>query len=176
MKYTSVNWKALIGAVGQQRALLAQRAEDPVALTYCGVGASESRLELLEASLGYQLDAQFRELLGAADGWPHLVSDISLFGVDDINAGAGWVRAGTLLGLVYSENTVLDLPLMGELFPIAVSSYQSDVLAIVRTGTVTGGGHPVLWFANTLVETFDNLEQFLLFVLEDAEAQTLTMR
>lgn len=160
-----IPWADLIGSLGKVRQELSRLQPDvfPMSVPNLGVGARD--LELLERDLGYSLDRQYRELLFRINGWSNFFSDISILGLSDLRPGPAWARACQLVTLYYEYVEEADprLPAMGELFPVAISSHQRDVLAIVRTGPTTNGGCPVLWLADDVVEEFDNVEQMLLF-------------
>jgi len=154
----------LVGSIFLDREQLSLRDPAEYSLTYPGTAASENQLLQLESSLGFSLDMQHRQLLATINGWPDILSDISVLSTAELGVGDAWERVSQLLGLYYSESIPEDFPLVGELFPIAVSRYQNDVFAIWRNGPLTRGGRPVIWIANDEIERFDNLEQMLLFV------------
>lgn len=164
-----VPWSDIIGSIGLVRRELADLEPDVFMPSGPGLAAEVCSIELLERKLGYQLDEQYRAFLQWADGWPNFFSDISILGVDDIGAGSAWTRAAQLLTTYYNEvdGNQSSLPLLGELFPVAVSSHQSDVLALIRTSQKIAGGRSIIWLANGPIEQFENLEGMLLFFLQE---------
>lgn len=127
------------------------------------VATSPEALRSLEAQLGYGLDPQHREFLLHANGWRAFMQYVDVFGVDDFLGGARASRAASLI------DSLEDLePLCGfgkpDVFPIAVSSDDIDVMLMTRPHAPTPG--KVLWLAGGLVETFAGFDQWFLAMVD----------
>lgn len=78
-------------------------AADPThALTTPNRGASAAQLEAAEQRIGRRLPAQYRQLLGIADGWDDYFRGSSLFGTEDLGQGPRWQDAHSSVQCAFS--------------------------------------------------------------------------
>jgi hypothetical protein len=161
------DWANLIGQVATCRNELASIQPDNWPNSFGGIAATGESIAVAEHDLGFALDPDYREFLLHLNGWPDFYSDISILALDQLGHGAAWARACQLLEIFYGYPPKPNLPQKGELFPIAISAFQSDVLAVIRTGQTTGLGHPIIWLANDEVERFPNMKEMVRFYLTE---------
>lgn len=128
------------------------------------VAATAGDLAEVERDLGWRLDADYREFLGYANGWPSFFQSVDLFGTGDLEGGPRMEIAQQMLAAV--EPNVLeaagfrDVPLI----PIAASAVDLDLFVM----PVVGGQQapPVVWLAGYEVDRFKSFEDFVLAMIE----------
>ena len=123
------------------------------------LAADAPRLAAAEAALGIHLDAQHRDLLAAADGWPHLFQHIDLFSTTDLSGGPRMAMAREMLQAMGLE-PLREAGIGVDVLPIAATSEDCDLFVMP---VEAGQAQPeVFWFAGTLVERFVDVEDMLL--------------
>jgi len=123
-----------------------------------GVRATRKQLDEIEAQLGEKLDAQLREFLLHAGGWPALFQAIDLFGPEELAGGPALRRARELLARVDDAVFRRGGVHRDSLLPIGSSSDEDDVIAIARPGTEESG--QVFWYAGDEVDRFPDFDAF----------------
>jgi hypothetical protein len=128
------------------------------------VAASADALEDVERTLGHQLEPEYREFLGYANGWPAFLLEMDLFGVEDLAGGPRMESARRLVE--YLEPVALeDAGLLGaQLVPIAATLSDLDlfVMQVVDGRQVP----PVVWFAGAEVDRFETFRDYVLAMIE----------
>ncbi len=127
------------------------------------VAASEDQLTSVEASLGHEIDAQYRSFLSRANGWKGFYQRVDLFGTAELTGGAHMDKSLSLL-----ESLEPIVPLCGvqrsELLPIAVSHTDIDLFVIGRPSSPLA--RKVLWLAGGLIDTFQNFGEYFLAMVD----------
>ena len=153
-------WPIQIGYGAQLRARLVELFPDTyLELTVPHLAASPDVLQHTEDLLGMPLDAQHREFLTYADGWPDFFMDGDLLSSAELLESPPLARARNTLDRLYG-NGVPDLPERTAVTVIAASIHCDDLFAIDRAGPETDGGHPVYWLAHEVVDRFDNFIEY----------------
>lgn len=144
----ALTWADYIGTLGALRQELAEVDTSGVyELTIPHLAATEEEIAAAEARLGHPIDAQYREFLRYANGWPEFFYDSCLLGTNDLGTGELWQHANDNLDVFYeSLPEGHPHPPRNEVEPISADPYGSDVFAIWRTGELHNGGHPVIWY------------------------------
>lgn len=127
------------------------------------VAAKEASLRLAEAHLGGPLDEGYRLFLMQADGWPSFWHDVDLFGTTDLTGGSRMERALGLLpasGDAVWRSTGINRE---SALPIAAATDDVDVFVIARSTPHRGS---VLWLAGSMVDHFQNFDEFFLSMIE----------
>ncbi|WP_182111674.1 SMI1/KNR4 family protein [Actinotalea sp. JY-7876] len=167
-------WAAKIGQLAELRMRL-DTVSPLYPLTVPKLAATPADVAATEQRLGRPLDAQHAELLTFINGWDSMFGDISLLSLDHLGRSDLWRTGDMLLGYLYGEPPP-GLPPREELDIIAVSQSQEDVFAVWRGGQLTDGGHPVIWFASELVETQDNVYEWLGAIIQYTERRLDRLR
>lgn len=162
-------WSARLGDLRIITTRLTQLAPGVFPLTAPHLGASDAAIVEAEARLGAPLDAEQAALLRTADGWPDAFLDGTVLGTADLGRGPLWQRAEALLDVAYAGGPSPTWPDRSDLTPIFVSPFQRDVMVIWRGGPVTSGSHPVLWFANDLVDRWPTVHDWWLAAVATAQ-------
>ena len=131
---TTSAWPDLIGNL----VLLKQRISEldpdgPPDYVLPKVPASEETLVDVEAQLGEAIDPGYREFLGYADGWPSFFVSLQLIGARDL---LGRLRSAADANQFMYPWPGLD---QRDLFPVAVSLVDKDVVVVGRPGTSMAG-------------------------------------
>lgn len=128
------------------------------------VAAKPEALRGVEEVLGFQLDPEYREFLGYADGWPSFFQSVDLFGIDDLVGGPRMDIARQLLAGL--EPVVLERVGLrdSQLMPIAVTAVDLDLFVMPVADGVQRP--PVVWLAGHEVDRFASFEDFVLAMME----------
>jgi hypothetical protein len=100
-----------------------------------------------------------------ANGWPHLVRDVDLFGIDDLLGSERMLRGEDLLNAI-EEFVFTDACLSrSEFIPIAASEHHMDTyaMAINNSGIPRGS---IVWFQGREVERYPTFTDFYLAQVE----------
>lgn len=140
-------WADFISTMGALRQELAEADRDGLhELTLPRPAATESQLGEAEERLGHPIDAQYREFLRHADGWPDFYLGAGLLSADELGAGDSWEHAAEILHHFYAA--LPDdhlLPPRHEISPIAIDPDSTSIFAVHRAAEPRDGGHPVHW-------------------------------
>lgn len=128
------------------------------------VAATEDQIAAAEAHLGVRLDAQYREFLGYANGWPSFLQDIDLFGTEDLTGGPRFDLASRLLHAV--EPLVLEQAGLARdaVVPIAASTTDRDIYLMPTIDGIQAP--PVVWISGEEVDRFSSFEDYVLAMIE----------
>ena len=129
------------------------------------VAASEDEIAATEQSLGYRLDAQYREFLRYANGWRSFIQDIDIMGTANLLGDGVMRRAREQLAAVEPDLFLNDVGIaMGDVLPIAASDLQTDMFLIGQPWSNEPGA--VVWFAGYTIERFPNFNELYLSMLD----------
>lgn len=126
-------------------------------------GAPLAEINNAESLLDFEIDAEFKGFLLAADGWSGLYQEVDLFGTGDlVGKKAGY--ALTILGAL--DDSAIRESGVGrdDLFPIAVSAHDRDIFAMTKPHCKTPG--EVFWFSGGLVDKFSSFAEFFLAMVD----------
>jgi len=128
------------------------------------VASTEAELLAVEASLGEQLNPEYRSFLGYAGGWPAFYQTVDLFGPFDVADSTIFSQAMEMLASI--ENVVLDGSQLRreDLIPIAATSLDLDLFVITRRSSPSPG--QVIWFAGGEVDRFPSFGEYFLAMME----------
>ena len=145
-------WEATVGELARLGIQRTQLDPERYPLTAPHLRATPEQIADAERRLGITLDDQYRSLLGTGNGWPSMILDADLLSTDELGQGPLWDAAWERLDILREDGPADLLPPRDELLPILVSEYQEDVMLLWLGGPVTDGSHPVLWYANELID------------------------
>ena len=121
--------------------------------------ASDAQLAAAEQAIGEPLDAQYREFLTLAGGWPAVLQDIDLLGAADFLGSAAYLDAQQRLGWMVEEDHLAPTGFtLSELLPIAVSAHDRDLFVMVRRTSKLAG--TVIWLSGYEVERYPDFASF----------------
>ena len=149
-------WPDLIGNL----VLLKQRISEldldgPLEYVLPKVSASEKTLVDVEAQLGEAIDPGYREFLGYADGWPSFFVSLQLIGARDLLGRLRSAADANLANQFMYPWPGLD---QRDLFPVAVSLVDKDVVVVGRPGTSMAGR--CLLLAGEVVHDCESFKDF----------------
>lgn len=127
------------------------------------VAATEDELRVVEAQLGVRLDAQYREFLSFANGWPSFFQSVDLFGTDDLAGGPRMEIANEMLNAmepsVFEQAGVTRIAVV----PIAVTTVDLDVFVMRVLDQHLAS--PVIWLAGDEIDRFASFDQYFVAML-----------
>ncbi len=128
------------------------------------VGATNARLESVEARLKESLDPSYRAFLAHADGWPAFHQTVDLFGSEDLLGGPRFTQAAATLR--YVEDDVLREGRLrrADLLPIAASPVDRDLFVLTKRASKQPG--VVVWLAGSEIDRFSTFDEFFLAMVQ----------
>jgi hypothetical protein len=124
------------------------------------VAASPEQLQSVEIALGHALDPMYAEFLRHANGWPAFYQNVDLFGTEELHGGGMMKRAAELLSATALVALDQSRVRAHELLPIAVSTTDLDLFAIMRPNSSAPG--TIIWFAGTEIDRFSTFHEYFL--------------
>src|SRR5690606_15345998 len=115
------------------------------------------------ANFGVRLDAQHREFLSFANGWPAFFQSVDLFGTDDLVGGPRMDIANGMLDAM--ESSVFEQAGIerAAVVPIAATTVDLDVFVmLVLDGKLVP---PVIWLAGYEIERFPSFDEYYVAML-----------
>jgi SMI1/KNR4 family protein SUKH-1 len=161
---TKINWPALIEHVLASRA----RVFDVDKGRFWGFstprpGARPSAIDAAERRLDGELDWQYREFLGHADGWPFVFQGLHLFGTGELGAGPIWDETVEVVGYAAESPELPDVATPARWLPIGLDAEANGFVVQQRRA----GTNAVAWFSGGAVgERWPTFESFLLGLAE----------
>lgn len=139
-----------------------------------GLAATEDDLRKVERHLGEPLDAEYKEFLKFAGGWPAFYQTVDLFGHQDLLGNMRFTHAQTMLEAV--KRSVLDAAKVKheQLLPIAASPVDRDLFVITRRAADKPG--VVIWIAGTEIDRFPSFNEYFLAMMDYNRAEVQTLR
>ena len=141
------------------------RAEDKDGLwDYCcpRVKTTEENISKWEYQNRLELPQQYREFLLAADGWPHVVQNFDLFGLEQLSFAEENIY---IQCLGYCIDNISNVGDKSKLLPIGASDNSYDLYLLVLDKCSKYYGQ-VLWVAGEEVERHDDFNLFFLSIIE----------
>lgn len=140
-------WGVYLGLMLEKRLQLENVAPAVYPATYADKASPES-IAAAEGRLGFELDAQHKQILLELDGWPDGFAEGDLLSVTQLGQGEKWDKSLGLIGVACGPPALDgDLPPKESLYPIHFGDvHVPTVFAIDRSGPVSFDGHPVIWF------------------------------
>lgn len=138
------------------------------------VGADEDMLRVAERALGYPLDPHYKEFLRHANGWPDFHQSDDLFGTEELVGGDKMIvaraRLAAIEDVVWRQLGVSEAAVL----PIAVAKWDNDIFVITPHSSNRPG--ETIWLAGTLVDRFDNFDEFFLSMKESNKVRLETLK
>lgn len=152
------SWSALIGfLVLYKQRIVDLDPDSPFTYRLPRVGASQSSsIEELD------IDPSHRNLLLAANGWPDLNLGLQLLSVDELTSGPLFEVGQSRLQMYLGEP--LEGWFAGDVYPIAVSDDDRDLVVIGRLGSSRAG--QVAWLDGGVVAHYADMEAWFRAIIE----------
>lgn len=134
-------------------------------------GATEEEIRIVERSLGFTLDEQYRDFLKHANGWKNFNHTIPLFGTTQLFDLGLMGYVNKLLNECWEEIEETIGFTKDELLSIAATSENTDVFLISKPSTRQSG--VVIWIAGYEIERYKDFKDFfsamIIYNREDVE-------